>query len=128
MTEMEIRQELAKAQEELTDRIVEIFRRATAEAYMKGLLDSAEVKDADGPEVKLKPGAILKRKVKAGDFVGCKNIRRIMTQMEVRGIDTYGDLARLTADDVMKWRNFGMKSFDELRSVMKMRGVEFRKQ
>jgi hypothetical protein len=42
MTEIEIRQELAKAQEELIDRIVELFRRATAEAYMKGLTDSAE--------------------------------------------------------------------------------------
>ena len=39
------------AQEELTGRIVELFRRATAEAYMKGLLDSAEVKDADGKTI-----------------------------------------------------------------------------
>lgn len=83
--------------------------------------------DDDGPRVRLKQGAQLKRKVKAEDFIGCRNITRILNQMVIHNIDTYGDLARLTAADVMAWRNFGKGCFEELNEVMKMQGVEFRK-
>ena len=39
----------------------------------------------------------------------------------------YTVLARLTAADVMAWRNFGKGCFEELNEVMKVQGVEFRK-
>lgn len=159
MTEKEIKQALAKFNIEFIDRMVDVFRRAMTEAYMKGLKDGADlehddkaaekrlveeaevlasgqeplphvnldVKDDDEPLVKLKPEAYLRRKVKAADFVGCRNIRRILNQLEVNNIDTYGDLAQMTAADVMKWRNFGKGCFEELKQVMKMHNVEFKK-
>lgn len=159
MTEQEIRQALKRAEGEFIDRMVDVFRRAMTEAYMKGLKDGADLehdddaaekrlaeeaevlasgqdplphadldaKDDDGPLVRLKPGAHLKRKIDWDDFVGCKNITRIMRMISVHGIETYGDLARLTAADVMKWRNFGKGSLDELRTVMKMHNVDFRR-
>lgn len=156
MTEQDIRQALAKAEGEFIDRMVDVFRRAMTEAYMKGLMDGANLehnddaaekrlaeeaealasgqeplhadlnaKDDDEPLVKLKPDAYLKRKVKAGDFLGCRNIKRILKQLEVHRIDTYGDLARLKAADVMKWHNFGKGSFNELLTVMKKWNIEF---
>jgi DNA-directed RNA polymerase alpha subunit len=159
MTEQEIRQALAKAEGEFIDRMVDVFRRAMTEAYMKGLMDGANLehdddaaekrlaeeaevlasgqeplphgslsaKDNDEPLVKLKPEARLKRKVRAADFLDCKNIRRILNQLKAHNIDTYGDLARLTAADVMKWHNFGKGCFEELKKVMKIHNVEFRK-
>jgi DNA-directed RNA polymerase alpha subunit len=54
-------------------------------------------------------------------------MRRILNQLTGHRIKTYGDLARMTAADVMEWRNFGKGCFDELQQVMKMQGVEFRK-
>ena len=81
----------------------------------------------DCPRVRLKEGAQLKRKIKDIDLVGCRNIRRIRNQLLAHNIDTYGDLARLTAADVMAWRSFGKESFKELHDVMKMWNVEFRK-
>ena len=86
-----------------------------------------DAKDDDEPLVKLKPEAYLKRKVKAADFLGCRNIRRIMNQLMAHNIDTYGDLARLTTADVWTWHGFGKGSIDELQQVMKMHNVEFRK-
>ena len=158
MTETEIKQALANANIEFIDRMVDVFRRAITEAYMKGLKDGAnlehddeaaekrlaeeaealasgqeplhvnlDAKDDDGPLVKLKPEAYLKRKVRMEDFLGCRNIRRILNQLSVHKIDTYGDLAQLTAAYVMSWRNFGKGSFDELKQVMKMHNVEFKK-
>lgn len=159
MTQREIEQALVKANIEFIDRMVDVFRKAITEAYMKGLKDGADLehddeaaekrlaeeaevlasgqkplphvnfdaKDDDEPLVKLKPEAYLKRKVKAADFLGCRNIRRIMNQLKAHNIDTYGDLARLATADVWTWRNFGKGSIDELQQVMKMHNVEFRK-
>ena len=152
MTENEIKQALANANIEFIDRMVDVFRRAITEEYMKGLEHddeaaekrlaeeaealasgqeplhvNSDAKDDDGPLVKLKPEAYLKRKVKMEDFLGCRNIRRILNQLSVHKIETYGDLAQLTAAYVMSWLNFGKGSFDELKQVMKMHNVEFRK-
>jgi len=158
MTESEIKQALAKANSEFIDRMVDVFRRAITEAYMKGLMVGANLehddaaaekrlaeeaealasgqeplphgslsaKDDDGPLVKLKPEAYLKRKVMAYDFCGCRNMTRILNQLTAHKIETYGDLARLTAADVMAWRNFGKVCFDELCQVMKMWNIEFK--
>lgn len=160
MTESDIRQALAKAEGDFINRMVDVFRRAMTEAYMKGLTDGAnlehdddaaekrlaeeaevlasgqeplphadlDAKDDDGPLVKLKPEARLKRKVRMEDFVGCRNITRIWYQMVVHNIDTYGDLARLSAAEVMTWRNFGRCSFEELKTVMKVWNIEFKKE
>lgn len=158
MTEKEIRQALAKAEGEFIDRMVDVFRRAMTEAYMKGLMDGAnlehdddaaekrlaeeaevlasgqeplrinlDAKDDGGPLVKLKPEAWLRCRIKAGDFCGCRNMVRILNHLSAHRIETYGDLARLTAADVWAWHRFGKKSFEELQQVMKMKNVEFRK-
>ena len=145
MTQQEIEQALEKANSEFIDRMVDVFRRAVTEAYMKGLTDGANLEHDDKaaekrlkeeadvlasgqePLVKLKPKAYLKRKIKAADFLGCRNITRIWNQVVAHNIDTYEDLARLTTADVISWRNFGKGSFEELCDVMKMHNVEFRK-
>lgn len=158
MTEKEIRQALKKAEEEFIDKVVDMFRRAITEAYMKGLMDGADLEhddkaaekrlieeaealasgqeplphinrniENDCPRVRLKEGAQMDREIKDIDLVGCRNMRRIRNQLMAHNINTYGDLANLWAVDVMKWRGFGKKCFDELHDVMKMWDVEFRK-
>lgn len=47
MTENEIRQALAKANCEFIDRMVDVFRRAMTDAYMKGLTDGANLEHDD---------------------------------------------------------------------------------
>lgn len=47
MTEQEIRQALKKAEGEFIDRMVDVFRRAMTEAYMKGLTDGANLEHDD---------------------------------------------------------------------------------
>lgn len=80
----------------------------------------------DEPLVRLKPGAILKRKVKQGDLVGCRNITRIWNCLRAHDIETVGDLVRLTSHEVLRWPNFGRESYLELCQVMKIWGVDFK--
>ena len=47
MTEKEIRQALKKAEGEFIDKVVDMFRRAITEAYMKGLKDGADLEHDD---------------------------------------------------------------------------------
>ena len=154
MTESEIKQALAKANSEFIDRMVDVFRRAITEAYMKGLMVGANLEHDDAaaekrlaeeaealasgqeplPHVNTdakegEPMLMLKpeaRLIRAGDFSRCRNMRRILNILTAHNIRTYGDLAALTEADVLKWRNFGKVCFDELCQVMKMWNIEFK--
>ena len=108
-----------------TDLTTEYLHSMVAD-YIFDRLEGNYDDDGDEPLVRLKPGAILKRKVKREDFVGCRNITRIWNCMRANDIHTVGDLARLTHHEVLRWPNFGKESYLELCQVMKMWGVEFK--
>ena len=132
----------ARAAAELeVEPLIRIFKQALIEAYMKGYvkgLESAEDEDAalrrlneeaealaskqpEEPTVRLKPDAILKRRLKQEDF----NTKVWRTLRELN-CETLGDILQVSERFYLGQKGFGMGSLNVLRNFVKQFGYKLK--
>lgn len=89
--------------------------------YYKGVENAAEEKRNEYKRVRLKEGAILKRKLRETEFS-----RRVWNVFISNGITTLGDIIQYTTMDMMMWRNFGKTSVTEVEAYVESFGLKMR--
>ncbi len=51
---------------------------------------------------------------------------RLYTILHKHGIENIEDMSNYTPDDIIRWKDIGRRSLEELLSTMKNRGVKFK--
>ena len=89
--------------------------------YYKGVENAAEEKRNEDIRVRLKEGAILKRKLRENEFS-----RRVWNVFTSNGITTLGDIIQYTIMDMMMWHNFGKACVTEVAAYVESFGLKMR--
>lgn len=121
-----------------------IIKQTLIETYMKGFMKGVEstedvgiamkrlIEEADAfesgaepidePKVRLKPDAILKRKLRREDFN-----RRVWNTLMDLNITTLGELLQVSEKFYRQQRNFGEGSLNVIKNFVKQFGYELKK-